>query len=71
MSTLATTHGGLARTVRSSKPARHSVFGLLVDRMAASVRHYRDDRMFERLMEDDPRVLADFQAARARSDWRH
>lgn len=68
MSTLATTHASLPRTGRAQKAARHDLLGSFAARLVASVRQHRQERLYEQLMHDDPRVLADYQAAVARAD---
>lgn len=70
MSTLATTHGSLELAGRAGKATARDVLGSLVARLVASVRQYRQDRLYEQLMRDDPRVFADFQAAVTRADSR-
>lgn len=42
----------------------------MIARMIERSRQYRQDRLFEQLMHDDPRVYADIQAARARAESR-
>jgi hypothetical protein len=42
----------------------------LIARMVERARRRRQDRLFEQLMHDDPRVYADVQAAAARQEWR-
>lgn len=42
----------------------------LIARMVERARRRRQDRIFEQLMHDDPRVYADVQAAAARQEWR-
>lgn len=80
MSTLVSTHDGLSRMVRgvravaelfggsAARPARPSSVASFVSRMIERGQQHRQDRAFEQLMRDDPRVYADFQAAVARQD---
>lgn len=42
----------------------------LIGRLIERARQRRQERLFEQLMHDDPRVCADVQAAAARQDWR-
>ncbi|GMV02892.1 MAG: hypothetical protein AMXMBFR52_25480 [Burkholderiales bacterium] len=42
----------------------------VVTRFVERMRQRRQERLFEQLMQDDPRVWADVQAAAARRDWR-
>jgi len=46
------------------------VFATLIARMIERAHQRRQDRLFEQLMHDDPRVYADVQAAAARAEWR-
>ena len=63
---------------RSHRPAGRQVAGgskaigwaAMVARFAERMRQRRQERLFEQLMESDPRVWADVQAAAARRDWR-
>ena len=77
MTTLVTSHDGLNRMVRGVRAvadlfggnmARPSRFASFVSRMIARAQQHRQDRLFEQLMRDDPRVYADLQAAAARQD---
>jgi len=80
MTTLVTSHDGLNRMVRgvramadlfggnTARPARPNRFASFVSRMIARAQQHRQDRLFEQLMRDDPRVYADLQAAAARQD---
>jgi len=81
MSTLVTTHDGLERVVRGGhalgnlagrrpEGALRSKAGTLFARMIERLRQHRQDRIFEQLMHDDPRVYAEVQAAATRAEWR-
>lgn len=73
MSTLATSHEGLGRIAGDgAEAASRSVASLkaLAARMFERLRQHRQDRLFEQLMQQDPRVYADIQAAAARQDAR-
>lgn len=45
-------------------------FATLIARMVERARQRRQDRLFEQLMQDDPRVYAEVQAAAARAEGR-
>lgn len=57
---------GADKPVEAS-PGRFKAF---MSRMFERLRQYREDRMFEQLMREDPRVYADIQAAAARQERR-
>lgn len=48
----------------------YAAFAALVARAVERARLRREERLFEQLMQDDPRVAADVQAAAARADSR-
>jgi hypothetical protein len=54
---------------KSSKASGTGIAGVLA-RMIERVRQRRQERLFMQLMQDDPRVCADVQAAAARQEWR-
>lgn len=80
MNTLVTSHDGLSRMVRgvraltgllsghTARPAGRGHFASFVSRMIERAQQHRQDRVFEQLMRDDPRVYADLQAAAARQN---
>ncbi|MEZ5604675.1 MAG: hypothetical protein R3E41_10805 [Burkholderiaceae bacterium] len=54
---------------RAGKVPGTGIAGLIA-RMVERARRRRQERLFEQLMHDDPRVYADVQAAAARQEWR-
>ncbi|MCO5106447.1 MAG: hypothetical protein M9907_05155 [Burkholderiaceae bacterium] len=58
------------RNAARAPKASRGVFAGLIARIAERARKHRQDRLFEQLMHDDPRVYADVQAAAARQEWR-
>lgn len=72
MTTLVTTHGGLGR-VEANDRARHDKargpFAAWIARWIDRVRIRQQERALEALMELDPRVRAEIDAASARASW--
>lgn len=72
MTTLVTTHGGLGRVAGNerAKPvqARGPIAGWIA-RWVESFQARQQERAFEMLMELDPRVRAEVEAAAARASW--
>lgn len=56
-------------TARASKTPAAGIAGMLA-RVIERARQRRQERLFMQLMQDDPRVYADVQAAAARQEWR-
>lgn len=54
---------------KASKAPARGIAGMLA-RMIERARQRRQERLFMQLMQDDPRVYADVQAAAARQEWR-
>lgn len=72
MTTLVTTHGGLGRVAGNerAKPAKGSgPLAVWIARWVESYRARQHERAFETLMELDPRVRAEIDAAAARASW--
>ncbi len=56
-------------TARATKGPAAGITGMLA-RLIERARQRRQERIFMQLMQDDPRVYADVQAAAARQEWR-
>jgi hypothetical protein len=55
---------------RDTAAALRGRLGTLVARMIERARQYREDRIFQELMHEDPRVCAEVLAAAARAESR-
>ncbi len=72
MTTLVTTHGGLGRVAGNERAKPVQVRGTLaawIDRAVNRVRARQQERALQVLMELDPRVRAEVDAAAARASW--
>ena len=72
MNTLVTTHGGRERVGGNerARPAKaRGRFAAWIARWVESYRIRQQERAFELLMEMDPRVRAEVDAAAARASW--
>ena len=72
MTTLVTTHGGLGRVGGSERAKPAKARGRVAAWFARWVESYQirqQDRAFEALMNVDPRVRAEIDAASARASW--
>lgn len=72
MTTLVTTHGGLGRVADTERAKAAKARGPIAAWIARWVESYQirqQDKAFEALMQVDPRVRAEIDAAAARASW--